>query len=79
MPRDSEKPRCLEVFDKGLVTSKDFCKGMGALMADLADRRLDAEEGNAICHAGAQILHALKLQIAHGKKSDNGDTVLKLQ
>ena len=76
--RPDQKAQCLEHFEKGINTSRDFCRGMAALMADLASGTIDPKTGNAICNAGAKMLQAVQLQMKHGQRKGNEEPVLKL-
>ncbi len=71
------KAKSLEIFDKGILNSRDFARGMSALMSDLITNAVTPQIGNAVVNAGGKLLKIVELEHKYGIQR-GGSKVLQL-
>lgn len=67
-------PKSVAIFEEGVKTSADFCKGMSLLMGDLITGRVTSSVGNAIVNAGGKMLKAIELKERFGRTPKQTET-----
>lgn len=65
-PTQAAEPKSLAIFSAGINTSRDFARGMSALMSDLIGGRLSPQVGNAVVNAGGKLLKVVEMQQRYG-------------
>lgn len=69
----NERPRALEISERGIRTGADFANVMSALMGDLIAGRVTPQVGNATCNVGGKLLKIVEMQHRYGTTGgDNG-------
>ena len=70
----NERPRALEISERGIRTGADFANVMSALMGDLIAGRVTPQVGNAACNVGGKLLKIVEMQHRYGTTGDTGNT-----
>lgn len=74
-----DEPKSLAIFSAGILTSRDFAKGMSCLMSDLIGGRITPQVGNAVVNAGGKLLKVVEMQQRYGTQTtQSGAKVLQL-
>lgn len=73
-----QQPKSLQIFSDGINTSRDFAKGMSALMSDLIGGRITPQVGNAVVNAGGKLLKVVEMQQRYGVQGQGTSKVLQL-
>ena len=73
-----EGPRSAVYAAGGVTTGEDFAKFMSALMTDVIEGRVSAQDANAACNAGGKLLQIVEMQYRHGAKAQEPRPVFKL-
>ena len=73
-----ERPRALEISERGIRTGADFANVMSALMGDLIAGRVTPQVGNATCNVGGKLLKIVEMQHRYGTTGDNGQNAKTL-
>jgi phosphoserine phosphatase len=76
----NERPRALEISERGIRTGADFANVMSALMGDLIAGRVTPQVGNATCNVGGKLLKIVEMQHRYGTTGDseNSAKILRL-
>lgn len=61
-----EKPLSALVGQRGIKTTSDFAEFFTALMTDVVEGNVDAQDATAICKAGDKVLRVVELEYQHG-------------
>lgn len=69
---ESNQPRSLAMFDRGIRNGNDFASLMVALMGDIIAGRITPKVGNAACNAGGKLLKVVEMQHQYGKQGAPG-------
>lgn len=61
-----ERPLSALVGERGVKTTSDFAEFFTALMTDVVNGNVDAQDATAVCKAGDKVLRVLELEYQHG-------------
>lgn len=64
--RIAERSLCSLVGERGIKTSSDFVDFFTALMVDVAQGNVDAQDATAICKAGDKALRIVEIELQYG-------------
>jgi len=73
LQQQSVPPRSLAIFSEGIATSRDFARGMSALMSDLIGGKISPQVGNAVVNAGGKLLKVVEMQQKYGVQNGTGE------